>query len=144
MGRTRSKQRAVHLLFPLSGRKLSPAAAMRESLLLKLILTNAHPPLFEKPSRRSFLKTISTAVLAAPFVTEGANKRSPNGAKRVIRYSHSRMVPTITIGTGEFCTMKARADAVWCMVSVPCPITMPWTPRSISRPIAWAVPIDAG
>jgi hypothetical protein len=29
-------------------------------------------------TRRSFLKTISTAVLAAPFVTEGANKRSPN------------------------------------------------------------------
>ncbi len=29
-------------------------------------------------TRRSFLKTISTAVLAVPFVTEGAKKRSPN------------------------------------------------------------------
>ena len=36
--------------------------------------------------------------------------------------------------------MNERMAAVWCMVSVPCPITIPVTPFWISRPIASAVP----
>jgi 6-phosphogluconolactonase (cycloisomerase 2 family) len=53
---------------------------MRESLLLKLILTNAHPPLFEKPSRRSFLKSAVALTAAATFPASFpllANSRAP-------------------------------------------------------------------
>ena len=45
----------------------------------------------------------------------------------------------MTMGTGEFCTMKERMPAVWCMVSVPWPMTMPSTPFAISAPMALAV-----
>ncbi len=31
----------------------------------------------------------------------------------------------MTMGTGGRCTMKLRAAAVWCMVSVPWPMTTP-------------------
>ena len=54
--------------------------------------------------------------------------------------SLERCEPTMTMGTGEFWTMNERMAAVWCMVSVPWPMTMPWTPFSISRPMASAVP----
>jgi len=37
----------------------------------------------------------------------------------------------------EFWTMKDRMAAVWCIVSVPWPMTTPWTPFSISRPMPW-------
>jgi len=37
--------------------------------------------------------------------------------------------------------MNERIAAVWCIVSVPCPMMMPLAPRSISRPTASAVPI---
>ncbi len=47
--------------------------------------------------------------------------------------------PTITIGIGESWTMKLRIAAVWCMVSVPWPITIPSVPFSISSPIFCAV-----
>ncbi len=39
--------------------------------------------------------------------------------------SLERCDPTITMGTGGDCTMKESAAAVWCMVSVPWPITTP-------------------
>jgi hypothetical protein len=45
----------------------------------------------------------------------------------------------MTMGTGEFWTMKDRMAAVWCIVSVPWPMTTPWTPLAISLPMAWAV-----
>ena len=47
----------------------------------------------------------------------------------------------MTIGTGEFCTMKERMPAVWCMVSVPWPMTMPSMPLRISSPMALASPL---
>ena len=52
--------------------------------------------------------------------------------------SLDRCDPTITIGTGGFCTMNVRIAAVWCIVSVPWPITMPSTPFAISSPIRCA------
>ncbi len=52
--------------------------------------------------------------------------------------SEERWLPTRTIGTGESCTMNERMAAVWPIVSVPCPITMPSAPASISSPIAMA------
>jgi len=52
--------------------------------------------------------------------------------------SEERCEPTMTIGTGEFCTMNASAPAVWCIVSVPWPITIPSIPFSISSRIASA------
>ena len=52
--------------------------------------------------------------------------------------SDDRWLPTSTIGTGEFCTMKLRIAPVCAMVSVPWPITMPSAPFSISSPMATA------
>ncbi len=52
--------------------------------------------------------------------------------------SLERCEPTMTIGTGVSWTMKDRIAAVWPMVSVPWPITIPSTPASISRPMASA------
>ena len=46
----------------------------------------------------------------------------------------------MTMGTGAFWTMKERMAAVWCMVSVPWPMTIPDTPLRISFPITSAVP----
>ena len=46
--------------------------------------------------------------------------------------------PTMTIGTGEFWTMNDRIAAVWCIVSVPWPITIPSQPLAISSPMACA------
>ena len=39
--------------------------------------------------------------------------------------SDERWLPTMMIGIGGFSTMKESAAAVWCIVSVPCPITIP-------------------
>ena len=50
--------------------------------------------------------------------------------------SLERCEPTMTIGTGVSCTMNERIAAVWPIVSVPWPTTMPSTPLSISSPIA--------
>ena len=52
--------------------------------------------------------------------------------------SEDRWLPTRTMGTGEFCTMKLRIAPVWLMVSVPWPMTMPSTPLAISTPMALA------
>ena len=52
--------------------------------------------------------------------------------------SDDRWLPTTTIGTGLFCTMKLRMAPVWLMVSVPWPITMPSAPLAISSPMAMA------
>ena len=52
--------------------------------------------------------------------------------------SLERCEPTMTIGTGVSCTMNERIAAVWPIVSVPWPTTMPSTPLSISRPMASA------
>ena len=52
--------------------------------------------------------------------------------------SDDRWLPTSTIGTGEFCTMKLRIAPVWAIVSVPWPMTMPSTPLAISSPMALA------
>ena len=49
--------------------------------------------------------------------------------------SDDRWLPTITIGTGGFCTMKLSAAAVWCMVSVPWPITTPSYPSRIASAV---------
>ena len=46
--------------------------------------------------------------------------------------SLDRCEPTSTIGTGGSWTMKVSTAAVWCMVSVPWPITTPSTPLSIA------------
>ena len=52
--------------------------------------------------------------------------------------SDDRWLPTSTIGTGEFCTMKLRIAPVCAIVSVPWPMTMPSAPFSISSPMAMA------
>ena len=52
--------------------------------------------------------------------------------------SELRWLPTTTMGTGQFCTMKLRMAPVWDMVSVPWPMTMPSTPLAISSPMAMA------
>ena len=52
--------------------------------------------------------------------------------------SELRWLPTTTIGTGLFCTMKLRMAPVWDMVSVPWPMTMPSAPLAISSPMAMA------
>ena len=52
--------------------------------------------------------------------------------------SDERWEPTTTIGTGESWTMNDRMAAVWPMVSVPWPMTMPSAPFAISSPIACA------
>ena len=52
--------------------------------------------------------------------------------------SDDRWLPTSTMGTGEFCTMKLRMAPVCAMVSVPWPMTMPSAPFSISSPMAMA------
>ncbi len=44
----------------------------------------------------------------------------------------------MTMGTGESWTMNDRIAAVWPIVSVPCPMTIPSAPASISYPIARA------
>ena len=48
--------------------------------------------------------------------------------------SEDRWLPTMTTGTGGFWTMKLRAAAVWCMVSVPWPTTTPAKPSRIASP----------
>ncbi len=49
--------------------------------------------------------------------------------------SDERWLPTITTGTGGRCTMKLSAAAVWCIVSVPWPMTIPSYPCLIASPV---------
>ncbi len=82
------------------------------------------------------MQTMTSAMsLSAAVLTLCMRLRAASDEGR----SEERWEPTMTIGTGGSWTMNDRMAAVWCMVSVPWPMTMPWTPFSISRPMAWAV-----
>ncbi len=75
------------------------------------------------------MQTITSAIsLSAAALTALIRLRAASEDGR----SLERCEPTITIGTGESCTMKLRMAAVWCIVSVPWPMTTPSTPFSIS------------